>query len=189
MKKAKICRSASSPAANGVHYSIGGKLTSAREDAAGIVDRICDELGLDKTCATKDRKFPWVPKGSYALWLGTVSEQAAKLGIDATSIKWLIRRHGKRVTEILKEVENSPGLAQRITPSVPFILADLLFSARHEMVVHLDDLLRRRMPLFILNKLDDSELRRLAVLVSAELTWDADRISREVADCSKSSAS
>ena len=39
---------------NGVHYSIGGKLTSAREDAAGIVDTVCAQLGVDAACATSE---------------------------------------------------------------------------------------------------------------------------------------
>lgn len=173
---------------NGVHYSIGGKITSAREDAASIVDRVCAELGLDIPCASKDRMFPWAPEDNYAAWSGSVSEQAVKLGIDAQSAKWLIRRHGKRVTEILKEIKSNPELAKRITPAAPFIVADLLFSARNEMAVHLDDLLRRRMPLIILNKFGENELYRLATLVSAELGWDEARISHEVAACSRFAA-
>ena len=174
---------------NGVHYSIGGKITSSREDAASIVDRVCYELGKDFQCASNSIKFPWVPEGNYALWSGTVSEQAAKLNIDAESIKWLIRRHGKHVTEILNEVDGNRELAQRITPTVPFILADLLFSARREMVVHLEDLLRRRMPLLILAKLKEEDLHRLARYVADILGWNDDDTKREVAACSQLLAS
>jgi glycerol-3-phosphate dehydrogenase len=170
---------------NGVHYSIGGKITSSREDAAVIVDRICTELGLDRSCATKDRMFPWAPTMDYASWQAGISAQALKLGIDAQSTKWLLRRHGKRINIILKAVENNPELAHRITPSVPLIFADLLFCASDEMVVHLDDLLRRRMPLFILNKISIEVLRSVALRVSAEVGWDEARVEQEVARCTQ----
>ena len=170
-------------ASNGVHYSIGGKITSAREDAACIVDRVCAELGRDIPCASLDRLFPWAVE-NYADWSARVSTQAARLHIDSECTKWLIRRHGNRVLEILTDIENYPSLAERITPTVPLIYADLIFCARHEMVVHLDDLLRRRMPLLILNKFTNAELQRLAFEVSTELGWDDSALKRELATCS-----
>lgn len=171
-------------AANGVHYSIGGKITSAREDAARIVDKVCVELANNNSCATKGRLFPWAPTENYIEWFAKVSEHAEKLNIDHESSKWLIRRHGIRVVEILHDIQDNPALAQRITATVPFIFADLSYSARNEMVVHLDDLLRRRMPLFILHKIDAAELRRLADRVSPALGWDEATLNRELAACS-----
>ena len=170
-------------AANGVHYSIGGKITSAREDAGRIVDKVCTELTINIPCATKGRKFPWAPTENYTEWFAKVSAQAAKLNIDQESSKWLIRRHGIRVVEILNGIEKNPALANRITATVPFIYADLKYSAYHEMVVHLDDLLRRRMPLFILHKVDAKELRRLADYASSVLDWDEQTLKRELAAC------
>lgn len=138
---------------------------------------------MDVPCASRGRLFPWAPEADYDSWSAAMSVQAATLNIDAESSMWLIRRHGKRVVEIFKDIEAEPSLVERIAPSVPFIHADLLFCARNEMVVHLDDLLRRRMPLIILNKMNYSELRRLAVLVAAILGWDDSMIEREVAAC------
>ena len=172
-------------ASNGVHYSIGGKITSAREDAAAIVNKVCAQLGRDIPCTSRGRLFPWVPEEDYAAWSAGASTQAAQLHIDKESAKWLIRRHGKRVTEIFKDIENYPSLAERITPTVPLIYADLLFCARNEMVVHLDDLLRRRLPLLILSRLNEAELHRLAFVVSTELAWDDRTVNREVASCSR----
>jgi len=45
-------------ASNGVHYSVGGKITSAREDACHIVNAVCARLGVDAPCPTRGRKFP-----------------------------------------------------------------------------------------------------------------------------------
>ncbi len=170
-------------AANGVHYSIGGKITSSREDAAAIVDAVCRHLGSDAACASKGRLLPWAPQQDYARWYAEAVKHAEQLHIDHVSAKWLIRRHGRRVGEIFTDIENDPLLAERIAPAVPLIHGDLLYCARHEMAVHLDDLLRRRMPLLILAKLTVSDMRRLAQFVAAAMGWDENAVEREVIDC------
>ena len=168
---------------NGVHYSIGGKLTSAREDASHIVDTVCAQLGVDTPCATRSRTFPWAPEADYARWLVAAITRATQLGIDEESAKWLARRHGKRVSEVLRIVEGDPSLAGRIVPALAFIHADLLFCARDEMAVHLGDLLRRRMPLLILARLDESDLRRIAEMIAAAMGWDEAAIASEIESC------
>ena len=80
-------------------------------------------------------------------------------------------------------MEGDPHLAERIVPSLPFIYADLMYCARNEMVMHLDDLLRRRMPLLILARLDEGTLRRIAATVATAMDWDEAAVSREIASC------
>ena len=170
-------------AGNGVHYSIGGKITSARGDAASIVNTVCAQLGVDAPCATQSRRFPWAPETNYDQWSVAVNARANRLGIAPESTKWLIRRHGKRVEEVLRSIEGELRLAERIVATLPFIYADMLFCARTEMVIHLEDLLRRRMPLLILAQLSESTLRRIAETVAAAMGWDEAAINREVATC------
>ncbi|MBI4936880.1 MAG: glycerol-3-phosphate dehydrogenase/oxidase [Nitrosomonadales bacterium] len=170
-------------ASNGVHYSIGGKLTSAREDAGRIVDAVCAQLGSNVPCLTRGKKFPWAPEASYASWLNAALARATELGVDPASAKWLLRRHGKRAGEILCNIESDRRLAERIIPALPLIHGDLLFCARNEMVVHMDDLLRRRMPLLILAKVDENLLRRIAASVAPALGWDDAEMDREVRSC------
>ena len=165
---------------NGLLYAIGGKLTSAREDATVIVDTVCTRLGVAAACATRRQDLPWKPQQDFAVWSQEMTAQALRLGIDADCTKWLLRRHGARVEQVLRIVKESPELAARIVPDLPFIHADLLLSARDEMVLHLSDLLRRRMPLLILAKLDVAEMRKLAELVAPVLGWDAQRVAQEV---------
>ena len=169
--------------ANGVHYSVGGKITSSREDAARIVDTVCAQLGVETPCHTGEKISPWAPVENYSAWSARTHERASQLGIDPESAKWLIRRHGKRVNEIFSSIENDHPLAARIFPQLPFIYADLLWSAGNEMVVHLDDLLRRRMPLSILANLAESDFRRLAEMVAPTLGWDDSAVNREVEHC------
>ncbi|MCR4305365.1 MAG: glycerol-3-phosphate dehydrogenase/oxidase [Gallionella sp.] len=168
---------------NGVHHSIGGKLTSAREDASQIVDAVCAAIGATTPCATKNRPFPWVPERDFSEWSAVVHVQATQLGIAPEIAKWLMRRHGKRAGEVLRSVEGDSRQGELIVPTLPFIYADLLFCARNEMAVHMDDLLRRRMPLLILAKLTDDALRCIAETVAPVMGWDEAAINRELKAC------
>lgn len=170
-------------ARNRVYHAIGGKLTSAREDAAVIVDAVCAHLGVSNTCATKGRAFPWKPVQNFAVWAKEFNGHAQRIGIDAECAGWLLRRHGNRAEYVLDLVEQQPQLGSRIASDLPFIHADLLLSASDEMVVHLSDLLRRRMPLLILAQLSSAKLRELAQLVAPVLYWDEHRIEQEVQAC------
>ncbi|MEQ1813765.1 MAG: glycerol-3-phosphate dehydrogenase/oxidase [Candidatus Nitrotoga sp.] len=180
-------------AANGVHYSVGGKITSAREDAASIVNNICAQLGKVQACATLGKRFPWAPAGHSAPgesiqdeaardheWIRMSSLQAVRLGVDQESSLWLVRRHGQRVTRIFEMLKDDPQLARRIVSGVPLIAADLLFCAGHEMVLHLPDLLRRRLPLLILAKLTEQDIQTIAQTVAPIMMWDKQTINQEV---------
>ena len=112
-----------------------------------------------------------------------MSARASWLDVAPEIAKWLIRRHGKRAEEVLRSIEGDPRLAERIVPSLPFIYADLLFCARNETVIHLDDLLRRRMPLLILAKLSEDMLRRIAETVASTLGWDEAAVVSEIETC------
>jgi glycerol-3-phosphate dehydrogenase len=170
-------------AENGLLVSVGGKFTSAREDAASIVDTICKNLKVQVSCKTFGRPFPWLPDSDFRKWSESMMAQTAKLGIDEESAFWLIRRHGNRVVNIFQLIDSNPGWAKRIIETLPFIIADIVFSADHEMVVHLEDLLRRRMPLFILAKMTRAEIVRVAELVADVLDWNQNTLKEEVELC------
>ncbi len=169
--------------ANGLHHSVGGKLTSAREDAAAIVDTVCAPLGVSTAGTSGTRALPWAPQTDFSAWSADVTARAQQLGIDTESALWLLRRHGSRVEQVFELVAATPQRAVRIVPEVPLIEADLLWCAQDEMVLHLSDLLRRRLPLLILARLDETALRRCAEMIAPLLAWEAARVEREVAAC------
>jgi glycerol-3-phosphate dehydrogenase len=173
-------------APNGVHYAIGGKITSSRPDAARIVDTVCAHLGIARSCATQDRHLPWAPQENFPAWFAAMQNRAMQSGIDAECTKWLLRRHGTQAAGIFHNIETSADLAQRIIPSLPFIVADLMHCAANEMVVHLDDLLRRRLPLLILTGLTEDQLRQIGQRAAATLHWDDARLQQEIERCRKS---
>ncbi len=168
---------------NGLISSIGGKLTSAREDAATIVDFVCKHLSIERSCLTASIPFPWVKDTDYPAFASDLLTEANSLGIDEDSLICTLQRHGRRTSQILANCRQNPALTSRINPDLPFIFADLAFCARTEMTVHLDDLIRRRMPLAILAKLSRQGLREIAELAAGILGWDETAIEAEMARC------
>jgi glycerol-3-phosphate dehydrogenase len=169
--------------ADGTLVSVGGKLTSARQDAAAIVDRVCGRLGVRKSSATGTLPFPWAPAEDYAAWSREILARGRRLGLGDEDVRWLGFRHGRRIDEIYAAVERNPALGARIFPETPCIRADLVHCARNEMVVHLEDLLRRRMPLLLLHRFDRAEAEALASEVAPLLEWDEPRCHLEAVQC------
>jgi glycerol-3-phosphate dehydrogenase len=101
--------------------------------------------------------------------------RAQRLGVDAESAKWLLRRQGERVESILGLIEVSPLLAERISADIPLIYADLVFCANNEMVVRLHDLLRNRLPLLILAKLGKETRARIISTLVVESGWNEEK--------------
>ena len=162
---------------HGVHFSVGGKITSARVDAAS------KNLAIRADCATANNPFPWTPHEAFSSWYEEQMQRAQQLKVDVESAHWLLHRHGKNSPLILANIQAAPETAQRVNATVPFIQADLCWCAQHEMIVHLDDLLRRRLPLLILAKLDASSLQAIAEQIAPLLNWSAAQIQLEVQRC------
>ncbi len=168
---------------NGLLCSIGGKLTSAREDAALIVDHVCERLNRNSRCQTSGKTFPWLSGIDYQTLLTVSMHRAKMLGIDTACATWLVKRHGVRAGAIFDLCGNKPELTQRILPDLPFIQADLEFCLQNEMCVHLDDLLRRRLPLLLLAKLTEDKLSQLARTAAEILGWDSVQTFAEIKRC------
>jgi glycerol-3-phosphate dehydrogenase len=158
--------------------SIGGKYTSARIDAAKIVSRVLRMLGRPAgvEAAVADYRLPGAPRPDFGQWRREMMPLAMAAGLDQTTAAFLLQRFGAKVPAILDLLHQEPGLARRIAAEVPFCWAEALHSLRHEMVVHLEDLLRRRLPLTILLRPDLWLVEELADLAATELKWSpADR--------------
>lgn len=165
---------------NGLLVSMGGKFTSARQDAAAIVDQVCQWLSVQQACRTERRAFPWAPKQEFNDWKHSAMSRGSLLGLDNEVVSWLIFRHGWRVQNIFDLIEADNTLNRKIFPELPFIYADLLLCVRREMVVHLEDLIRRRMPLLLLKRMNLNQLTSVAKSVATVLNWDRKQTEQEV---------
>jgi glycerol-3-phosphate dehydrogenase len=167
---------------DGLLVPVGGKYTSARADAAAIVDRVLIRAGWPvRASPTEDRPFPWCPAEPFDAWAVDQVSEAVSLGLDPVTAHTCTLRHGTRVARILELVRDNPDLARRIVPDAPFCRAEIVHAAREEMARSLDDVLRRRIPLILLSRLDAETVCEIAALAAEHLGWNDARCREEAA--------
>jgi len=171
----------SSEPLDGLLLSVGGKFTSARADAASLVDRVLRYLGRSALPApTADRPFPWCPEGAFDEWRDTTVREAVGLGLDGETAASCAMRYGSRTVRLFEQLRSAPGLARRIVSTAPFCLAEALHAVREEMATTLEDVLRRRIPLLLLCRLREADLQEVSRLVAGELGWTEERRRQEL---------
>jgi glycerol-3-phosphate dehydrogenase len=166
----------------GLLVPVGGKYTSARADAAKLVDRALHLMGRPHVPATTAAEpLPWAPAGEFSSWLAASIVEGRAGGLDGMAAETSARRAGRRFPEILELIRGDSSLAARIHPELPFCRAEAILCARGEMVRNLEDLARRRIPVSILAPMTAVVAADLAALAGAELGWDEARRRDEAA--------
>ncbi len=142
----------------------GGKLTTYRHMAQDTVDEVLEVLGRSARCRTK--ALPIHGSSGY--------EQIAD--------EHLRGRYGADAADILALVGADPTLGEPLVPGQPYLRAEAVYAARHEMVVDLDDIFARRTRarLFARDATADAA-GAVAALVAPTLGWSADEQARQVA--------
>jgi glycerol-3-phosphate dehydrogenase len=138
----------------------GGKLTTYRRMAVDTVDEVMDFLERRGRSHTKRLRLlgaeGYVEPAESA---GEAAHLAGRYGSEA------------RVVEALLDAD--PALRQPLVPGLPYLAAEAVHAARHEMATTLDDVLARRTRAHLLGR-DASIAAAPAVarLLAPELDWD-----------------
>ena len=125
------------PSASGVVTITGGKLTTYREMAADTVDEVLDQLG--------DR-VPGVARRTRTRKLrlrGADGFEALDAVADPIT-RHLANRFGGEARTVLALAEADPTLREPLVAGLPYIRAEAVYAARHEMARSVDDVLSRR---------------------------------------------
>jgi glycerol-3-phosphate dehydrogenase len=167
----------------GLLASIGGKFTTARLDAAKMVSRVLALLNRPSDAAppTVGYSFPSTPRADFKTWRKQWISQAMAAGLTYDMAVFLMLRFGSTASRVLDLIEQDPDLGQRIAPDLPFCRAEVIHCARNEMAVHLEDLVRRRIPLTILSRPDQALAREIAGLAAPEMGWSTADVQAQVA--------
>lgn len=160
----------------GLLLPLGGKLTSARVEAARTVDRL--RPGIHPTA---QRPFPWKPPGPWPAWRERATATGVALGLDRATARNAAERFAATLPLLHARLRQHPELAQRIVAHAPFCWAELAHAAQHEQASTLADLLRRRLPLMILARVDAGIAIRAADMAGEVLGWSAARRTAEAA--------
>ena len=154
---------------NGVVTVTGGKLTTYRGMAEDAVDRALEGLGRSARCRTKKLKL-----------LGADGFRPQPAGTPAAH---LAGRYGSLAGEVEALVAADPSLGEPLVPGMPYLRAEAVYAARHEMAVTLDDVLSRRTRALLFDR--EAALTAApaaAALLAGELGWDDAEVARQVHD-------
>jgi glycerol-3-phosphate dehydrogenase len=156
----------------------GGKLTTWRLMAKQTVDRIVEREAREAPCRTHE-----IPLGEPA-----GEDDLPELdGVNDESRALLAGRYGHAAREVLDLAAERPGLARRIVPDLPDLVAEAPFAASHEQARTVADVLLRRTRLGLLAAPqlvgeDAAAPRAVAEAMAPELGWDARRLENELDD-------
>ena len=137
-RRHRVARSAS-----GVVTITGGKLTTYREMAADTVDEVVRELGDggDHAAAVDRARRHLQLRGADGY--DTLSVEAAAAGDDDADSTCSTGTATRR-PPCSRWPNAIPALAEPLVPGLPYLRAEAVYAARHEMARSVDDVLSRR---------------------------------------------
>ncbi len=160
--------------AGGLLSVAGGKLTTHREIAEHVVDRVMARLSRPKgTCPTRDTPLIGArPFGTDGRALASVSPQVRES---------LLGRYGTRAVLVADLIADRPELAEPLSPGCPVVGAEVIHAVRNELARTVADFIVRRTALSWSYPLEAaSAAARVADLMGSELRWDATRREAEL---------
>lgn len=161
----------------------GGKLTTARSMAEELVDlavhRLAERHGLSGVPKCTTKNAPVFGKGGVD-FPKRLERLAKEVRLDDEVIAKL-QLLGTGAIRVLSMLAEDPSLARRLGDGLPYIEAEVVYSAREEMVVSLSDFMVRRSFIFYEDREQDLGCaERVAELLGQELGWDEEEKRRQV---------
>jgi glycerol-3-phosphate dehydrogenase len=160
-------------APDGVVHVTGGKWTTYRLMAEHTVDAVARQLPGTPRCKTTSLSLFGAPTGRARVGVP---------GVDPELSDRLFRRYGTEAATVVGVAAHDPGLLEPFCEGLPYTGAELVYAARAELVVTLEDLLCRRTRAHLIDaRATSAAAAHAASLVAGELGWDEARTAAEVA--------
>ena len=155
----------------GVVTVTGGKLTTYREMAEDAVDAVVEHRDDLPRRARRSRTAKLRLRGAQA-----VDPKATGV------VRHLADRYGTEARVVHALVDADPSLGEALVPGLPYLRAEAVYAARHEMATTVDDVLSRRTRARLQAR-DASAAVASAVaeLLASELGWSTDEVARHAA--------
>lgn len=118
---------------DGLVTVVGGKLTTSRHMAEQTIDAAQRVLGQRRRCLTKN-----------AYLLGAAGYDGEAVVASGGLAAHLGERYGNEAQFVTDILGNNPELSAPIVDGLPYLEAEVVYSARHEMARSVDDILSRR---------------------------------------------
>jgi glycerol-3-phosphate dehydrogenase len=157
----------------------GGKLTTYRRMAQDVVDHVAQARGDRLTHVTEH--LPLDGAMGWRQAAQAVAAAAPRYGLGPDTVQRL-GLYGAAAHVILALLADDAGLAARVVPDLPYIMAEVVYACRHEMVIRLEDVLVRRLHVNIEDRARGAGIApAVAARMAPELGWDAAETERQVA--------
>jgi glycerol-3-phosphate dehydrogenase len=122
---------------------IGGKLTTYRHVGEEIVDAVYKKIGKSApSCQTASQPLPGCILPSDRRLQDALSKYSDRLSLE--TINHLFSMYGAIALQVLALINDEPELAEKITPDLPDIKAQIVYAVREELAHTLVDITRRR---------------------------------------------
>jgi glycerol-3-phosphate dehydrogenase len=156
-------------ASSGLISILGGKWTTHRAMAEGTINAVEKYLnGTVTPSLTPDHPL----SGAEGYDKNYAQRLASEFHIPADTARHLAEKFGTVADKVLAPTVNNPRLLLRVVPGFPAIMAEVLYSIRHEMAVSIEDILARRTGLQLFSWEDALTVApKVAQCLADELSW------------------
>jgi glycerol-3-phosphate dehydrogenase len=165
----------------GLMLVAGGKYTTYRVMAQDVVDLAVRRLFGSGVPVSRTDDLPLLGADGYAAMWRDRADMARRHGVPVGVLEHLLERYGTLATEVLDLVHAQPELAAPVAGAPEYLAAEVVYAARAEAALHLDDVLTRRTRISIETAhRGDESAAHAAALMAPVLGWDAATQQREI---------
>jgi glycerol-3-phosphate dehydrogenase len=126
----------------------GGKFTTYRLMARDVVDAAVADFGRPVPSSVTDQ-VPLLGADGLAAVRAGAGRLAEDYRLPQAAVEHLLGRYGALAGEVLDLIRDDPGLAEPLADGHPYLRAEVVHAVTHEDALHVEDVLMRRMRLFI----------------------------------------
>jgi glycerol-3-phosphate dehydrogenase len=129
--------------ATGLISILGGKWTTYRAMAEDTVDVVQKQLGLNRPSITRHHRLAGAAGYHPDDWRLLASDHR----LDEVTARHLLEKFGDEAPAVLATAATNPELKSPIVVGAPAIQAEIVYCARQEMAITIEDVLARRIGL------------------------------------------
>ena len=158
----------------------GGKYTTYRVMAADAVDAAREDLSPGVPDSVTEH-IPLLGAEGYQALVNQLDALSRRHDLPVWRVTHLLDRYGSMVDELFALMAERPELAEPLDGAEEYLAVEVVYAARHEAALHLNDVLTRRTRISI--ETPDrgvAAARAAAPLMAAELGWDETRTRSEI---------
>jgi glycerol-3-phosphate dehydrogenase len=161
----------------------GGKYTTYRAMAEGVIDTVVEQLaGVGRMITAKCHTDSTPLVGAYGWQLAWERRAltAEQLGVSLDTVEHLLRRHGDRINRIVQLITEDASLAERVHPDLPYLRAEIVIAVVDEGARSIEDVLVRRTHIALETRDPGPAVDFTMEILTRELGWKRKRRAAEI---------